>query len=56
MKLCRCPICHSDIHLEGLIEDEAGRELLVQIITAHARSRQADGRLFRTVQATKKQP
>ncbi|AXN95986.1 MULTISPECIES: hypothetical protein [Pasteurellaceae] len=31
MKLCRCPICHSDIHLEGLIEDEAGRELLVQI-------------------------
>lgn len=28
MKLCRCPICHSDLHLEALIEDEAGRELL----------------------------
>lgn len=31
MKLCRCPICHSDIHLEGLIEDDAGRELLGKI-------------------------
>lgn len=32
MKLCRCPICHSDLTLEALIEDEAGRELL-KIIT-----------------------
>lgn len=31
MKLCRCPICHSDLHLEALIEDEAGRELLGRI-------------------------
>ncbi len=31
MKLCRCPICHSDLHLEALIEDEAGRELLAKI-------------------------
>lgn len=31
MKLCRCPICHSDLHLEALIEDEAGRELLGKI-------------------------
>ncbi|QIW15833.1 hypothetical protein A4G20_05560 [Pasteurellaceae bacterium RH1A] len=31
MRLCRCPICHSDIHLEALIEDEAGRELLGKI-------------------------
>ncbi|GAB1661059.1 hypothetical protein [Mannheimia haemolytica] len=31
MKLCRCPICHSDIHLEALVEDEAGRELLGKI-------------------------
>lgn len=31
MKLCRCPICHSDIHLDGLVEDEAGRELLGKI-------------------------
>lgn len=31
MRLCRCPICHSDIHLEGLIEDDAGRELLGKI-------------------------
>ncbi|WP_109422768.1 hypothetical protein [Aggregatibacter actinomycetemcomitans] len=28
MKLCRCPICHSDIHLDGLLEDDAGREML----------------------------
>lgn len=28
MKLCRCPICHSDLTLEALIEDDAGRELL----------------------------
>ncbi|AXP37778.1 TPA: hypothetical protein ACUM3L_000373 [Haemophilus influenzae] len=27
MKLCRCPVCHSDIHLDQL-EDDAGRELL----------------------------
>lgn len=31
MKLCRCPICHSDIHLEALVKDEAGRELLGKI-------------------------
>lgn len=31
MKLCRCPICHSDLHLEALMEDEAGRELLGKI-------------------------
>lgn len=28
MKLCRCPVCHSDINLDQLIEDDAGRELL----------------------------
>lgn len=28
MKLCRCPICHSDINLDQLLEDDAGRELL----------------------------
>ena len=28
MKLCRCPICHSDIHLDALLEDDAGREIL----------------------------
>lgn len=31
MKLCRCPICHSDIHLDQLLEDDAGRELLTLI-------------------------
>lgn len=31
MKLCRCPICHSDLHLEALMEDDAGRELLTTI-------------------------
>lgn len=28
MKLCRCPVCHTDIHFDQLIEDDAGRELL----------------------------
>nr|DAS55037.1 MAG TPA: hypothetical protein [Caudoviricetes sp.] len=28
MKLCRCPVCHSDIHLDALLEDDAGREML----------------------------
>ncbi len=28
MKLCRCPICRSEISLDQLIEDDAGREML----------------------------
>ncbi|MDW0615755.1 hypothetical protein P2G58_13525 [Mannheimia haemolytica] len=32
MKLCKCPICHSDISFEALIEDDAGRELLNTIV------------------------
>lgn len=28
MKLCRCPVCHSDINLDQLCEDDAGREIL----------------------------
>lgn len=28
MKLARCPICHSNIHLDQLVADEAGRQLL----------------------------
>jgi len=28
MKLCRCPICHSHLHLDALIQDDAGSELL----------------------------
>ena len=28
MNLTRCPICHSRISLEALVQDEAGRELL----------------------------
>lgn len=31
MKLTRCPICHSHIDLMSLIEDEAGRSLLVEV-------------------------
>lgn len=33
MKLCRCPICHSDLTLEAMVEDDAGRELLATIAT-----------------------
>lgn len=29
MHLTRCPICHSRIHLEALVQDAAGRELLM---------------------------
>lgn len=28
MNLGRCPICHSRLHLDALVQDEAGRELL----------------------------
>jgi hypothetical protein len=28
MKLSRCPVCHANIHLDALIQDESGRELL----------------------------
>lgn len=28
MKLCRCPICRTEISLDQLIEDDAGREML----------------------------
>ncbi|WP_288739830.1 hypothetical protein [uncultured Rheinheimera sp.] len=28
MKLSRCPVCHSNIHLDQLVQDEAGRQLL----------------------------
>lgn len=33
MKLTRCPCCHSNIHLDALIQDDAGRELLATIAT-----------------------
>lgn len=32
MKLCRCPICHSDLHLDALMEDGDGRELLGKML------------------------
>ncbi|MCG6405249.1 hypothetical protein K6U20_11510 [Vibrio fluvialis] len=31
MKLTRCPICHGNIHLDALIADDAGRELLAKV-------------------------
>ena len=30
MKLSRCPVCHSNIHLDQLVADDAGRQLLGQ--------------------------
>ena len=33
MQLGRCPICHSRISLEALVQDEAGRELLALVAT-----------------------
>lgn len=32
MQLNRCPVCHSRIGLEQLVQDEAGRELLALLI------------------------
>lgn len=31
MKLGRCPVCHSHLHLDQLVADEAGRQLLNQL-------------------------
>lgn len=31
MKLTRCPICHNEINLEALMEDDSGRELLMLV-------------------------
>lgn len=31
MKLSRCPVCHSNIHLDALIADDSGRELLAAV-------------------------
>lgn len=32
MKLGRCPVCHSHIHLDALVQDEAGSELLRLVV------------------------
>lgn len=32
MKLGRCPICHGQIHLEALVQDEAGRQLMASLV------------------------
>lgn len=31
MKLTRCPICHHNLHLDALIQDQAGKELMADI-------------------------
>ncbi|MDG2881475.1 hypothetical protein P7M59_26635, partial [Vibrio parahaemolyticus] len=31
MKLSRCPVCHANLHLEALVQDDAGRELLGEV-------------------------
>lgn len=41
MKLCRCPVCHSDIHLDALLEDDAGREMLGLISNLGGRNARA---------------
>ncbi|MFP7605195.1 MULTISPECIES: hypothetical protein [Serratia] len=33
MKLGRCPVCHSELHLDAILEDDAGRELLTLLAT-----------------------
>jgi len=31
MKLARCPMCHTNLHLDALIQDQAGKELLADV-------------------------
>ncbi|MCR9669564.1 hypothetical protein [Vibrio parahaemolyticus] len=31
MKLTRCPICHTNLHLDALIQDQSGKELLGEV-------------------------
>lgn len=33
MRLGRCPVCHAHLHLDALVQDEAGRELLALCVT-----------------------
>lgn len=33
MRLGRCPVCHAHLHLDALVQDEAGRELLALCAT-----------------------
>ncbi|CDH05009.1 hypothetical protein [Xenorhabdus bovienii] len=32
MKVGRCPICHSDFHLDAVFEDDASRQLLAKLV------------------------
>ncbi|MEQ1967384.1 hypothetical protein ABLA30_10220 [Xenorhabdus nematophila] len=32
MKIGRCPICHSDFHLDAIFEDDAARQLLAKLV------------------------
>lgn len=41
MKLARCPICRTHLHLDSLISDDAGRDLLTQISRLDKRLSQA---------------
>ena len=36
MKLTRCPICHGQIHLEALVQDESGRQLMAMLVPLSA--------------------
>lgn len=33
MRLGRCPVCHAHLHLDALVQDAAGRELLALLAT-----------------------
>ena len=36
MQLGRCPVCHSRIHLEAMVQDESGRELMGLVVRLDA--------------------
>lgn len=40
MKIGRCPVCHSDFHLDAIMEDDAARQLLAKLTSLpHGASR-----------------
>lgn len=37
MKLGRCPVCHTNLHLDAMVQDECGRQLLGLLAKANGR-------------------
>jgi len=33
MRIGRCPVCHAHLHLDAMVQDEAGRDLMAILVT-----------------------